>query len=204
MPFQIEGIVAAVSTQIGRKRYERNFYVQTEAVSDCLLGLDFLETNKCDAFFSEIKQKIDENTLVPFYRKQFSFDEKQIFRVVALERNSIPQKYVFVVPGTVPGWKTSPVVRVALFEPHERFINIEKQIAQDALFTIEKGIAITIDKSQDEILTINKDTTLDSSQLVSNRLIQELNRKQTQKLEWGGPQVRLGESKESNKSRHYH
>ena len=72
-----------------------------------------------------------------------------------------------------------PVARVALFEPHERFINTENQKAQDALFSFEKGIVpITIANTNDEVLTIYKDTTLESSQLVSDRLIQEINRKQ--------------------------
>ena len=84
-----------------------------------------------------------------------------------------------VVPGTIPGWKVPPVARVALFEPHERFIDNENQIGQVALFSFEKGIAsITIANINDGVLTIYKDKTLGSSQLVSHRLIQEINQKQ--------------------------
>ena len=123
--------------------------------------------------------KIDRNTLVPLYKKQFSFDEKQVYRVVALEKVSIPPQHVMIVPGTIPGWKAPPVVRVALFEPHERFIDNENQITQEALFSFGKGIVpITIANTNDEVLTIHKDTTLGSSQLVSDRLIQEINQKQ--------------------------
>ena len=117
--------------------------------------------------------------MVPLYRKQFSFDEKQVYRVVALEKVSIPPQHVMIVPGTIPGWKAPPVARVALFEPHERFMDNENQIAQDALFSFEKGIVpITIAKTNDEVLTIYEDTTLGSSQLVSDRLIQEINKTQ--------------------------
>ena len=124
--------------------------------------------------------KIDRNTLVPLWRKQFSFNEEQVYRAVALEKVSIPPQHVMIVPGTMPGWKAPPVAKVALFEPHECFINNENQIAQDALFSFEKGIVpITIANTNDEVLTIYKDTTLvGSSQLVSDRLIQEINRKQ--------------------------
>ena len=140
------------------------------------MGLDFLETNSCDALLLESKLKIDRNTLVPLYRKQFSFDEKQVYRVVALEKVSIPPQLVMIVPGTIPGSKAPPIARVALFEPHERFIYNENQVAQDALFSFEKGIVpITIANTNDEVLTIYKDTTLRSSQLVSDRLIQEIN-----------------------------
>ena len=72
MPIEIKSTVSK-PIKIGPKTYEHTFYVLIEAASDCLLGLDFLETNKCDALFSEGKLKIDRNTLVPFYRKQFSF-----------------------------------------------------------------------------------------------------------------------------------
>ena len=114
--------------------------------------------------------------MVPLYRKQFSFNEKQVYRVVALEKVSIPPKDVMIVPGTIPGRKAPPVARVVLFEPHERFINNENQIAQDALFGFEKGIVpMTIANTNDEVFTIYKDTTLGSSQLVSDRL----NKKQT-------------------------
>ena len=134
MPIQIKGTVS-VPIKIGPKTYEHTFYVLIEAASDCLLGLDFPEANKCDALFSEGKLKIDRNILVPLYRKQFSFDEKQVYRVVALEKVSIPPQRVMIVPGTNPGWKAPPVARVALFEPHERFIDNENQIAQDAIFS---------------------------------------------------------------------
>ena len=137
MPIQIKCTVS-VPIKIGPKTYEHTFYVLIKAASDCLLGLDFLETNICGALFSEGKLKIDRNTLVPLHRKQFSFDEKQVYRVVLLEKVSIPPQHVMIVPGTIPGWKAPPVARVALSKPHERFIDNENQKAQDALFSFEK------------------------------------------------------------------
>ena len=70
MPIQIKGTVS-VPIKIGPKVYEHTFYVLIEAASDCLLGLDFLETNKCDALFSEGKLKIDRNILVPLTENSF-------------------------------------------------------------------------------------------------------------------------------------
>ena len=122
---------------------------------------------------------IDRNTLVLSYRKKFSFDEKQVYRVVALEKISIPPQHVMIVPGTVPGWQAPPVARVALSEPYECFLNDENQMAQDALFSFEKGIVfITIANTNDEVLTIYKDRTLGSSHLVSDCLMQEIKQKQ--------------------------
>ena len=108
MPIQIKGTVS-VPIKIGSKAYEHTFYVLIEAASDCRLGLDFLETNNCDALFSEGIWKIDRSTLVPLYPKTFSFNEKQVYRVVALEKVSIPPQHVMIMPGTIPGWKAPPV-----------------------------------------------------------------------------------------------
>ena len=97
---------------------------------------------------------------------------------MALEKVSLPPQHVIIVPGTIPGWKAPPVARVALFEPHERFIDNENEIAKDALFSVEKGIIpITIASTNDEVRTIYEDTRLGSSELVSDRLIQEINQK---------------------------
>ena len=83
MPIQIKGTVF-VPIKIGPTKHEHTFYVLKEAASDCLLGFNFLQTIRCDELFSEGKLKIDRNTLVPLYGTQFSFDEKQVYRVVAL------------------------------------------------------------------------------------------------------------------------
>ena len=191
MPIQIKGTVS-VPIKINPKTYEHTSYVIVEASLDCLLGLDFLETNNCDALFSEGKLKIDRNALVPFYRKQFSFNEKQIYRVMASDKISMPPQHVMIVPDTVPGWKAPPVARVSLFEQHERFINKENRIAQDALFKFEKGIVpITMANTNVEVSAIYKDTTLGSSQLVSDRLIQEVNHKQVETYNEKKPQLRF-------------
>ena len=197
MLIQIKGTVS-VPIKIGPNTYEHTFYVLIEAAPDCLLGLDFLETINCDALFSESKLKIDRNTLVPLYRKQSLFDEKQVYRVVAMEKVSFLPQHVMIVPGTIPGWKVPPVARVALFEPHERFIDNENQVAQDALFSFEKGIVpITIANTNDEVSTICKDTTLGSSQLVSDRLIQDINQKSMKKFNEVDPKYDLENMKKA-------
>ena len=142
--------------------------------------------------------RIDRTTLVPTYTKHFSFDEKQVYRVVALEKVSIPPQHVMIVPGTILGWKTPPLGRVALFEPHERFIKNENQIALVSLFSFEEGlIPITKANTKDENLTVYKDTTLGSSQLVSDRLMQEVNQKQTKEYNEEDPKYGLENKKKA-------
>ena len=122
--------------------------------------------------------KNDRNSMVPFFKKKFSFHDKQVYRVVALEKVSISPQLVMIVPGKVLGWKAPPVATVALFEPHECFINNENQIAQNALFSFETGLVpITIANTSNEFLPIYQHTTIGPSQLVSGCLIQEVNLK---------------------------
>ena len=69
---------------------------------------------------------------------------------MALEKVSIPRQTAMIVLGTTPGWNAPPVARVALFEPHERFMDSENQTAQDAVFGFEKGkVPITIANTND-------------------------------------------------------
>ena len=69
-----------------------------------------------------------------------------------------------------------------------RFINAENQKTQDSLFSVEKGIVpIPFANRIDEVLTIYNDTTMGSCQLVSDRLIQEVNQKQTKKYNEADP-----------------
>ena len=83
-------------------------------------------------------------------------------------------------------------------EPHQCFINNENQIAQDALFSFEEGLVPrTVANTIDEILTIYKDTTLGSSQLVSDRLIQETNQKATKNYNEIDPKYDLQNVKEA-------
>ena len=97
-----------------------------------------------------------------------------------------------VVPGTIPGWKVPPFVRVALFEPHERLIKTQNQIAPEALLRFEKGIVpITTAITNYEVLTFYKDRTLGSFQLVSDRLMQEVNQGQTKNYNEKDPKYNL-------------
>ena len=92
---------------------------------------------------------------MPLHRKHFSFDDRQVYRLVALEIVSIPTENDMIVPGTIPVWQAPPVARIVLLEPHERFIKNENQIAQDSQFSFEKGaVPITIANTKYEVSTI--------------------------------------------------
>ena len=124
---------------------------------------------------------------------------------MVLEKVSIPPQHVMIVPGTIPGWKAPPVARIVFLNSTSDIDN-ENQIAQDASFNFEKGIIpFTVANTNQKVLTIHRDTTLGSSQLVSDRLIQEINQKQMKKYNEVDPKydlenVKKSISKEINKN----
>ena len=61
LPIEVKGVVR-LPVVIGPKSYEHDFCVLDKSEADCLLGLDFLETNKCDPLFSCMKLKLDSNS----------------------------------------------------------------------------------------------------------------------------------------------
>ena len=50
LPIEVKDVVR-VPVVIGPKSYEHEFCVLDKSEADCLLGLDFLETNKCNPLF---------------------------------------------------------------------------------------------------------------------------------------------------------
>ena len=84
LPIEVKGVVR-LPVVIGPKSYEHDFCVLDKSEADCLLGLDFLETNKCDPLFSCMKLKLDSNSFVPLYHKQFDYRNDNVFRVISTE-----------------------------------------------------------------------------------------------------------------------
>ena len=98
------------------------------------------------------------------------------------------------------------IVPITIANTNDMYIDNEKQLAHDALFSFEKGIApITIANTIDEVLAIYIDTTLGLSQLVSDRLIQEINQKEMKNINEVDPKYELENvkkaiSKDKNKN----
>ena len=120
LPIEVEGVVR-LPVVIGPKSYEHDFCVLDKSEADCLLGLDFLETNKCDPLFSCMKLKLDTNSFVPLYHKQFDYGNDNVFRVISTETLSVPPGHTRIIPAHIPNWKRPPIQVCALFETRDKF-----------------------------------------------------------------------------------
>ena len=57
--------------QFAEKVFDHTFLLLFKSVSDCLIGLNFLEVYKCDPMFSKKKLLICDSVSVPLYHKKF-------------------------------------------------------------------------------------------------------------------------------------
>ena len=142
-----------------------------------MLGLDFLETNKCDPLFSCMKLKLDSNSSVPLYHKQFDYGNDNVFRVISTETLSVQLGHTRIIPAHIPKGKRPPIQVCALFEPRDKFEPNKYVSAQIVFFDFtEEVILIAIDNKTEEEITIYKNTTLGFSEIVPEAVINNISK----------------------------
>ena len=172
----VKGVVR-LPVVIGPKSYVHDFCVLDKSEADCLLGLDFLETNKCDPLFSCMKLQLDSDSFVPLYHKQFDCGNDNVFRVISTKTLSVPPGHTRIIPAHIPNWKRPPVSVCALFEPKDKFESNNDVSAQNVLFDVtEKVVPIPIDNKTEEEITIYKNTTLGFSEIVPEAVINNISK----------------------------
>ena len=155
--------------------FDHTFHALVKSESDCLIVLDFLEDHKCDPMFSKKKLLICDTVSVPLYHKKFEIPHNKVFRVVSQETISILSDHSAVVTAFIPAWKQPPIALAALFEPNGRFNGDKALTAPKMLFNYsEDVIAVVIENSGDEPVTLYKDTTLGTSEIVPKEHIQNV------------------------------
>ena len=176
LPIEVRGVVL-LPVVFGPKLYEHDFCVLDKSEADCLPGLDFLETNKCDPFFSCMKLKLDSNSFVPLYHKQFEYGHDNVFRVISTETLSVPPAHTRIIPAHIPNWKRPPIQVCAIFEPKDKFEPYNDVSAPNFLFDLtEEVIPIAIDNKTEEEITIYKNTTLGFSEIVPEAVINNISK----------------------------
>ena len=165
LPTEKKGVVR-VPVVIGPKSYEHDFCVPDKSEADCLLRLDFLETNNCDPLFSCMKLKLDSNSFVPLYHKKFDHGHDNVFRVISTETLSVPPGQSRIIPAHIPNWKRPPIQVCALFELKDKFEPNNEVSAPNVLFDLtEEVIPIAINNKTEKEITIYKNTTLGISEI---------------------------------------
>ena len=157
---EVKGVVR-VPVVIGLKLYEHDFFVLDKSEADCLVGLDFLETNKCDPLFFCMKLQLDSNNFVPLYHREYEYGHDNVFRVISTETLSIPAGHTRIISAHTPNWKRPPLQVYVLFEPKVKFEPNNEVTAHNIFFDFTgEVIPIAIDNKTEEEITIYKNTTL--------------------------------------------
>ena len=126
-----------------------------------MLGLDFLETNKGDPLFSCMKLKLDSNSFVPLYHKQFEYGHNNVFRVLATETLSVPPGHTRIIPAHIANWKRPPIQVCALFERKDKLDSNNEVSAPNVLFDLtEEVIPIAVNSKPEEEITTYKNKAL--------------------------------------------
>ena len=176
LPIEVYGVVR-VPVIIGPKSFQQNFCVLDKSEADCLLGSDFLETNKCNPLFSGMKLKLDSNSFVPLYHKQFEYGHDNVFRVIATETLSVLPGHTRIIPAHIPNWKRPPIQICALFEPKDKFEPNNEVSAPNVLFDLtEEVIPMAVDTETEKEITIYKNITLGFSAIVPEAVISNISK----------------------------
>ena len=166
LPIGVKGIIRVPLT-VGNKHYEHEFHVLENTETDCLLGLDFLESNQCDPLFSRMELRLDPSHSVRMYHKTFDYHTNTAFRVVATETTLVPAGHTKILPAHIPNWKRPPVTLNAVFEPQSKFSTENQFSVPNILFNYsEEVIPIALENKADTDVTIYKNTTLGFSEVI--------------------------------------
>ena len=169
--------MSSVPAVISPKSYEHDFCVPGISEADCLLSVDFLETNKCDPLFSCPQLQLDSHSFVPFYYNQFDYGHDNIFRVISTETLSVSPGHTRIILAHITNWKQVPIQICALLEPKNKFEPNNGVSAPKLRFDFtEEVIPINIDNRTEEEVTSYKNTTLGFSEIVPEVLLNNLSK----------------------------
>ena len=121
--------------------------------------------------------KLDSTHSVPLYHKNFEIDHNAIFRVAATETIKVPAGHATIPPAHIPNWMRPRFHLKAVFELLEKFAMSEDISAPNILFDFsDEMIPVIMTNTTDSEITIYKNTTLGSSQLVFDEIINNFSR----------------------------
>ena len=166
-----------VPVNVGNQLFHHEFRVLEKSEADCLSGLNFLERHKCEPLFSRSELKLYSPHSIPLYHKNFEIDKNAIFRVVATETIKVPAGHATILPAHIPNWKNLPFHLNAVFEPLGKFTLSGDISASSIPFDFsDKTIPLILTNKTDSEITIYKNTTLGSSELLSDDIVNNVSR----------------------------
>ena len=166
LPIGVKGIIRVPLT-VANKLYEHEFHVLETTETDCLLGLDFLESIQCDPPFSRMELRLDPSHSFRMYHKTFDYHTNTAFRVVAIETPLVPAGHTKILPAHIPNWNRPPVTLNAVFESQSKISTENEFSVPNILLNYsEEVIPIALANKADTDVSIYKNTKLGFSEAI--------------------------------------
>ena len=174
LPITSRGTVRLPIT-IGPKHYQHEFHVLIDSEADCLVGLDFLRTNKCDPLFSKDLLPLDSKNHVPLYNRKLNHEVNTVFRVIATETVSVPAGHAMILPARIQEGQRPLTELPALIEPVARISTLKNAVVPSVLFNFaEENVTVTIENIEDEAIAVYENTALGTSEFFPKQALNHI------------------------------
>ena len=160
---------------LASNRYQQQFFVLKSSEADCLLGLDFLEDNHCDALFSSMQLRLPTSHTFPLINspKALSDSSEQV-KVIARETTLIPAGHEAVILGELLT-QSFREKSEGVFELSTAFCEKYQLLAFSSLCESGEMIPARLN-NPDEDVTVYKITSLGSFSVVGSAETAAMNR----------------------------
>ena len=171
----VSGRVTLPISLVGN-RYQQQFFVLKSSEADCLLRLDFLEYNHCDALFSSMQLRFHNSQTVPLFhsRKALWDTSPEQVKLIARETTFIPAGHEAVILSELLT-QSFPEKSEGIFEPSPAFCKKHQLLAFSSLCESGEVIPARLINPVEDV-TIYKGTSLGSFSAVGSAEIAAMNR----------------------------
>ena len=160
--------------------FRHTFLVLEASEAECLLGLDFLESHKCDPMFSEMKLRLNRGTSANLFHRTAPVQSWHypVMRIVARETSFLPSCHEAIIAGKIDLDDHTLSTKAGIFEPSQSFCDKQNVLASNTLSEFqEDAIAARINNPGDDcmiykgsalgIFTILQDNTFPQNNVAS-------------------------------------
>ena len=157
-------------------RFLQQFFVLKSSDADCLLGLDFLEDNECDALFSSMQLRFPNSKTVPLFHNHNASSQPSTdsVRVIAVETTFIPAGHEAVILGELSSQRFTEKSE-GIFEPSSAFCEKHQVLSFSSLCESEELIPARLICPVTDV-TVHKGTTLGTYSVVDSEDVAAINR----------------------------
>ena len=120
--------------------FRHTFLVLEASEAECLLGLDFLETHKCDPMFSELELRLKRDTTADLFDRTAPVQSWHypVMRVVARETSFLPSAHEVIIRGKIDLDDHTLLTKAGIFEPSQSFCDKQNVLAFNTLSELQE------------------------------------------------------------------